>query len=292
LICLYSFHSVKIAKSNFKREKEMGNHYVHNLNPVIFHLGMFQIRWYGLMYVIGFIIAGYFFKLLIKKKFFNVPIEQVDNLVTTLIICMFIGARSFYIFIYNWDYYSAHLTDIFAIWKGGLSFHGALAGLLGGGYLFAWRNKIPWSQVMDVVALGGTQGLFFGRIGNFINGELYGRITDSSFGIIFPDGGPFPRHPSQLYEGFLEGLILFLLLWLYLKKATRYGQVASVFLMGYGLFRFVIEFFREPDAQLGYYFGFMTMGQILCFIMIFIGALAYYLSIKQNNLISKEAMIR
>ena len=189
----------------------MTSHYVHNLNPVLLDLGAVQVRWYGLMYVIGFMIAGYFFKVLVRNNFFKVSVDKIDSLITTMIICMFIGARTFYVFIYNWDYYSQNLMDLLAVWKGGLSFHGALVGLLAGGFIFARQNKITWFEVMDSVALAGTPGLFFGRIGNFINGELYGRITNSKLGIIFPAGGPFPRHASQLYEAFLEGLLLFVL---------------------------------------------------------------------------------
>jgi phosphatidylglycerol:prolipoprotein diacylglycerol transferase len=266
----------------------MSTHYVHNLNPVILDLGALQVRWYGLMYVIGFLISGYLFKVLIHRGFFKITEDKIDSLITSMIIFMFIGARGAYVFIYNWDYYSDHLLELLSVWKGGLSFHGALAGLLFGGWVFARKNKISWTQVMDAVALAGTQGLFFGRMGNFINGELYGRTTDSMFGVIFPkDGGPFARHPSQLYEGILEGVVLFLIVWFFEKRVKRYGEISAIFLTGYGVFRFIIEFFREPDAQLGYYFGFITMGQILCFIMIFVGIGAYALSRKQNILISR-----
>ena len=141
---------------------------------------------------------------------------------------------------------------------------------------------------MDCVALAGTQGLFFGRIGNFINGELYGRSSDAPWAVIFPkDGGPFPRHPSQLYEGFLEGVLLFSILWFMQKRVKVYGQLSGIFIAGYGVFRFIIEFFREPDAQLGYYFGFLTMVQILCFLMIVVGAIAYVMALKKNELITK-----
>lgn len=249
----------------------MAQPYVHNLNPVLLDLGPVQVRWYGLMYVIGFVIAGYLLKVLVRKKFFKVAEDKIDSLVTTMIICMFIGARAAYVFIYNWDYYSQNLMDLLAVWKGGLSFHGALVGLLVGGYIFARQNKITWFEVMDSVALVGTPGMFLGRIGNFINGELYGRITTSSFGIIFPQGGPFPRHPSQLYEAFLEGILLGIILWTVKAKVKIYGIISGVFVSCYGIFRFILEFFREPDSQLGYYFGFITMGQILCFLMVFGG---------------------
>ncbi|MDD4975941.1 MAG: prolipoprotein diacylglyceryl transferase [Bacteriovorax sp.] len=249
----------------------MASNYVHNLNPVLLDLGPVQIRWYGLMYVIGFIIAGYLLKVLVRNRFFKITEDKIDTLITTMIICMFIGARTFYVFIYNWDYYSQNLVDLLAVWKGGLSFHGALVGLIVGGYIFARQQKITLFEVMDSVALVGTPGLFFGRIGNFINGELYGRITNSSIGIIFPQGGPFPRHASQLYEAFLEGILLCAILWMVKKKVKIYGIISGLFVSIYGVFRFVVEFFREPDSQLGYYFGSITMGQILCFLMVFAG---------------------
>ncbi len=263
----------------------MGNHYVHNLNPVLLDLGPVQVRWYGLMYVVGFIITGFLLKKLNERKFFKLPVEKIDSMITTMIIFMFIGARSFYVFIYNWDYYAQNLIELLAVWKGGLSFHGALFGLLVGGYYFGKKNNLSWAEMMDAVALSGTQGLFFGRVGNFINGELFGRTTDSFVGIIFPDGGPYPRHPSQLYEAFLEGILLFVMLWLFEKRVKIYGIISAYFIMGYGIMRFFVEFFREPDAQLGYYFGILTMGQILCFIMIIVGGLAFVWAKKINQAI-------
>jgi phosphatidylglycerol:prolipoprotein diacylglycerol transferase len=254
-------------------------------DPVLFGIGPFQVRWYGLMYVLGYVLGGWGAAKLAKKGFFNVPPEKVDSLITHLIIAMFIGARFFYVFIYNWADYSNDLMGIFQVWKGGLSFHGALTGMIIGGYLFGKKNGCSVGEVMDVVALAGTPGLFFGRMGNFINGELYGRVTDSPFGMMFPGGGPYPRHPSQLYEAIFEGLVLSAILWfIYLKiKPKVYGVISSFFLMGYAFFRFFIEFFREADPQLGYYFGgTITMGQILCFIMFLIGLTALFLSKKMN----------
>jgi phosphatidylglycerol:prolipoprotein diacylglycerol transferase len=248
---------------------------VVDFDPNIFTLGPLQVRWYGMMYVVGFVLANFLLKKLVDRGFFQVPKEKVDSLISIMFVCMFLGARIFYVFIYNWSYYKSHLTELLAVWQGGLSFHGALAGLLLGGYIFAKKNNISWAQVMDNVALAGAPGLFFGRMGNFINGELYGRLTDSPFGLIFPAGGPYPRHPSQLYEGILEGIVLSLILWFLLKRVKHYGYLASTFLIGYGVFRYIVEFFREPDAQLGYYLGgTTTMGQILCMVMVLIGITA------------------
>nr|BDT26944.1 prolipoprotein diacylglyceryl transferase [Bacteriovorax sp. HI3] len=264
----------------------MGSHYVHNLDPVILDLGSLQIRWYGLMYVVGFIIAGVLLKKLVKDNFFKVEEAKIDSLITTMIVCMFIGARFAYVFIYNWDYYADHMMELLAVWKGGLSFHGALAGLCVGGYIFGRQNKLTWFEVMDSIALAGAQGLFFGRMGNFINGELYGRPTTSWVGIIFPNGGGLaPRHPSQLYEAVLEGIVLSIILWMMKSKVKVYGMISAAFIALYGIFRFIVEFYREPDTQLGYYFGFLTMGQILCFLMIIVGVAVGIYAKKRNTTI-------
>jgi phosphatidylglycerol:prolipoprotein diacylglycerol transferase len=267
----------------------MNNHFVVNFDPVIFSLGPLQVRWYGLMYVVGFVIAGFLMKRLGKEGFFKPGPDKSDSLITHVLIGMFIGARIFYVFIYNWDYYSDNIGDLFAVWKGGLSFHGGLAGLLTSGYIFAKRNKISWAQTMDTIALAGAPGLFFGRVGNFINGELYGRTTDSALGMIFPNAGPYPRHPSQLYEGILEGIVLTIILWVIKRRVKTYGWMAATFLVGYGVFRYIVEFFREADSQLGYYFGgTTTMGQILCFIMIILGLGTYYIVWKKKLLMENE----
>lgn len=253
-----------------------------DFNPVMLSLGPLELRWYGVMYVIGFILAGVLARHQIKRGFFQITTEKLDGLITLMIICMFLGARLAYVFIYNWGYYQNNIGEILAVWRGGLSFHGALVGLIVAGIIFAKRNKVSWQQVMDNVALAGTPGLFFGRIGNFINGELYGRVTDHPIGMVFVHGGPYPRHPSQLYEAVLEGLVLSLLLWFFLPRVKHYGQLGAIFLFGYGFFRYIVEFFREPDAQLGYFFwGTTTMGQILCFLMM-IGGLAHYLMSRRN----------
>lgn len=238
------------------------------IDPVIFSLGPLQVRWYGAMYVMGFLVGGLLLKHLAKKKFWPLPVESIDKYITWLIVGMFIGARLFYVFLYNWEYYSVNFLDLFAVWKGGLSFHGAVVGMCTATYLFARKHNLHFFQIADCMAVAGSPGLFFGRMGNFINGELYGRVTDSWAGVTFPGAGPFPRHPSQLYEGFLEGIVLFIILYAIHKRERFYGVVSASFCLGYGVFRFSVEFFREPDSQLGYYFGLFTMGQILCFLMV------------------------
>jgi phosphatidylglycerol:prolipoprotein diacylglycerol transferase len=251
-------------------------------DPVIFSVGPLQVRWYGAMYVLGFIIGSSLLKYLANKKFWPLPKDSIDKYVTWLIIGMFLGARMFYVFLYNWEYYSANIMDALAVWKGGLSFHGAVVGMCIATYLFAKKNNLHFFQIADCLAVAGTQGLFFGRMGNFINGELYGRVTDSWAGIIFPGGGPFPRHPSQLYEGVLEGIVLFFIIFYLHRKQKFYGVVSAVFLLGYGGFRFIVEFFREPDAQLGYYFQYFTMGQFLCLAMIIFSYFIYRWARKAN----------
>lgn len=254
------------------------------IDPIIFGIGPLQVRWYGLMYVVGFIICGVLLGVLSDRKFFKLSRDKIDNFITTSIIGMFLGARIFYVFIYNWDFYSKNLGKILAVWEGGLSFHGAVFGLCMTSIYVSKKLNVHWFQISDSMVVAGTQGVFFGRIGNFINGELYGRITDSPLGMIFPLGGPYPRHASQLYEGFLEGIVLFAILWLMHRRVKLHGVCSAFFLIIYGIFRYFIEFFREADAQLGYYFGgTTTMGQILCFLMILIGV-ALYLYAKKLNI--------
>lgn len=263
--------------------------WVHDLSPTFFSIFGLDIRWYGLMYVISFLIAGQILNKLSKDGFLDFTKEDVDKFVTTMMIGMFLGARLTYVFVYNWDYYSNNLEHILSVWKGGLSFHGAIIGFVITMQIWASKKKIPFFQISDSLCLSGTIGLMFGRLGNFINGELYGRVTDVSWGIIFSNsgGGPLPRHPSQLYEGLLEGLVLFIILWAVKGRVKSYGTLTAIFLSGYAFFRFFIEFYREADSQLGYYLGGnITMGQILCFIMFLSGVFAYFLSRKQNNLIT------
>lgn len=256
------------------------------IDPVIFSLGPFQIRWYGLMYVIGFLIGGYLLKRLAKEGYSKIAIEKIDTFITYLICGMFLGARLTYVFVYNWEYYSQNLSELLAVWKGGLSFHGALLGMIISMIFFSRKYKLTFFEVSDVLAVVGSPGLFFGRIGNFINGELWGRATDVPWAIVFPDAGPYSRHPSQLYEALLEGLILFLILWLGRKKFRFYGVASGLFLLLYGIFRFIVEFFREPDSQLGFYFGGVTMGQMLCFIMIIAGLVLLRIAFKRKTPIS------
>ena len=263
-----------------------------SIDPVIFHLGPLQIRWYGLMYVVAFVLAGYLCRPLVKQGLLKVEKKKIDTLISYTLVGMFIGARLGYILIYNWSYYSDHPVEIFYFWQGGLSFHGAVVGICSGLYLFAKKMNIPFLQALDAGALIGSQGIFWGRVGNFINGELYGRATEVPWGMVFPAGGPYPRHPSQLYEAVMEGIVLAAILWSIKGKVRVHGIIISVFFIGYGVFRYFIEFFREPDVQMGFYWGgTTTMGQILCLLMVVFGVCFLFFARHKNIPLSMEKAI-
>lgn len=209
--------------------------------------------------MLGIVIGFFILKYLIRKKFLSLDSKSLDKFLTWIIVSMFIGARLFYVFVYNWAYYAENLLEVLAVWRGGLSFFGAVFGMLVAVWIFSRRYRLNFYQLTDCLVIAGTPGLFFGRIGNFINGELYGRVTDSWVGMVFPMGGPFTRHPSQLYEAIFEGIILSVISFFIYRREKFYGPVSTIFLVGYGLFRFILEFVREPDVQI----GFLTLDQIL-----------------------------
>ena len=241
------------------------------IDPDIISIGPIRVRWYGLMYILGFL-ASYF---LIgrQKRSYQIGLkgELVQDLMVYLIIGLVLGARFGFLMFYQyseWWYYAANPIEIIAVWHGGMSFHGGLLGAVVSGWLFCRKKKMPFPAVADCVIVTVPIGLGLGRIGNFINGELYGRPTDVPWAMIFPHGGNIARHPSQLYEAILEGLVLFLILWFLRKKDFKDGMMVVFFLLFYGAFRFFVEFFREPDPQLGLLLGqSVSMGQILCFSM-------------------------
>lgn len=239
------------------------------IDPIIFSLGPLHVRWYGLMYVLGFLASYY----LVQKQIREVKFRQLEghfeNLNMVLILAVVVGGRLGYVLFYNFSYYLANPAEIPATWSGGMSFHGACLAVIIGGWLYCRKKRIDFWSAADLYAATLPIGLGLGRIGNFINGELYGRVTNMPWGIVFPDGGPLPRHPSQLYESLLEGLLLFILLFTARKKPWMpnkywpHGTIFALFLSGYGCLRIVVENFREPDQQLGYFFGLFTMGQFL-----------------------------
>ena len=241
------------------------------IDPVIIHLGPIEPRWYGLMYLIGFIYM--YFNLKKNYKWLGLKdTEEVDSILSTLVLTMLVCSRTVYVIFYNWEEtMRGPWWEFLAVWHGGLAFHGGLLGVVLGSVYLARKYKMPWSRLADVLALGTPVGLGLGRIANFINGELWGRVTDVPWAMIFPNGGPLPRHPSQLYESFLEGLVLFCLLRFVWWRKPRVGVTASTFLLCYALFRILVEFVREPDVQVGFVLGPFTMGQLLSFAMVVFG---------------------
>jgi phosphatidylglycerol:prolipoprotein diacylglycerol transferase len=242
------------------------------IDPVLIRLGPLQVRWYGLMYVLGFFATYVLVRYQIKKFALKNLAEHFENCNIVLIISLVVGARLGYVLFYNLPYYLHHPFEIVATWQGGMSFHGGLLGLILGGYWFCRRQGLDFWATADAYVATAPIGLGLGRLGNFINGELFGRVTEVPWAMVFPGGGPLPRHPSQLYECFFEGFLLFVILWFLRNRqiANRWptGTILIAFLFFYGVFRWLAELFREPDAQLGFLFGHITMGQLLSSLMI------------------------
>jgi phosphatidylglycerol:prolipoprotein diacylglycerol transferase len=235
-----------------------------NFDPVVFSLGPLAVRWYGLMYLAGFAAAWWLGNRRIAQGLAPLSREQFDDVLFASIIGVILGGRLGYVLFYKPAYYFAHPLEILSIWQGGMSFHGGFLGVLIAMGFVAWRQRINWWDLMDFVAPLVPVGIAAGRLGNFINGELWGRVTDVSWGMVFRAAGPAPRHPSQLYEMALEGVALFALLWWFSSRRRPRGQVSALFLAGYGVARSLCEFAREPDG----YFGPLTIGQWLSLPMI------------------------
>tara|TARA_B100000579_G_scaffold389654_1_gene363621 strand:- start:1719 stop:2492 length:774 start_codon:yes stop_codon:yes gene_type:complete len=249
--------------------------FTNNFDPIAFNLFIFEIRWYSLAYIFG-ILFGWFYckKFLIKDK---VILSLFDDLITYLIIGIILGGRLGYVLFYSLKYYSQNFIEIFFIWEGGMSFHGGLIGIMVATYFYSKKHKINKYIFLDLISVSAPIGLFFGRIANFVNGELVGKATNGTWGVIYPQIDDVPRHPSQLYECFLEGIILFIILNLiYFKKNYITGTVSSAFLFFYGIFRFISEIFREPDAHLGFLIGSLSMGMLLSLLMIFLSIILFY----------------
>jgi phosphatidylglycerol---prolipoprotein diacylglyceryl transferase len=262
--------------------------FTHNLNPILFDFGLIAIRWYSLAYIIGILSGWWLAKRIIVRKLQSTNIKfnlkEFDDLITFIIISILIGGRLGYIIFYNLGYYLSNPLDILKIWEGGMSFHGALIGIIISTYIFTIKRKISTFFILDIVACVAPIGLFFGRIANFINGELVGKITNISWSVIFPTVDQMPRHPSQLYEAALEGIILFLIMNTVInKKNYKIGTCSYLFLIFYGIFRIISEFFREPDSQLGYIFSNFSMGTILSFCMVVIGLIIFSI-LKKNEI--------
>ena len=261
--------------------------FTHNLDPILFDFGFMTIRWYSLAYIGGILAGWWFGKKIINKRFQNIgqkfDLKEFDDLITYLIISIIVGGRIGYIIFYNPGYYASNPLDIIKIWEGGMSFHGALIGIISGTYLFSIKRKISSLFLLDIIACVSPIGIFFGRIANFINGELIGKTTNASWGVIFPNTDMFARHPSQIYEALLEGIVLFFILNIFIcKKNYKTGSCSFLFLIFYGFFRIFSEMFREPDPQLGYLFNLFSMGTILSFLMILSGIIIFVLSRKNE----------
>lgn len=243
-----------------------------NIDPNIFKIGPIALRWYGFMYLLGFT-AGYWVLTWQSKhkKSLRLSKEDIGDAVTYAAFGVILGGRIGYTLFYNFSYYFEHPLRVFYVWEGGMSFHGGFLGTLAAMVLYAKHKKISFYKLADLAILAIPIGLGFGRLGNFINGELFGRATDVPWCMVFPMGGPECRHPSQLYEALLEGLLLFFILFFLNKRKLPDGVMFWSFITGYGTFRFFVEFFREPDPQLGFILGPFSMGQFLSFPMAVLG---------------------
>ena len=251
--------------------------FINNFDPVAFQIMSFEIRWYSLAYIAGIIIGWLLCKkILIQKSDIN---EKFDDYITYLVIGMIIGGRLGYIIFYNFSYYINNFFDIFKVWEGGMSFHGGMIGIIVASILFSKKNNQDSFLYMDLVSLVAPIGIFFGRLANFINSELYGTVTEVPWSVIFVQVDNLSRHPSQLYEAILEGIILFLILMYFRKEnyLTKPGLISGLFLIFYSIFRFFIEFVRVPDEQLGYLIFELSMGQIISLIFFVIGIILFYL---------------
>jgi phosphatidylglycerol:prolipoprotein diacylglycerol transferase len=261
------------------------------IDPVAVAIGPFAVRWYGLAYFAGILIGWWYARRLVSNerlwggKPAPLTVVDIDDFLVWLVVGIVGGGRIGYALFYQPGHFLDDPLGFFRLWEGGMSFHGGLAGTILAMTIFALRRKISMLSLFDVSAASVTFGLFFGRLANFINGELWGRTTDVPWGMVFPNGGPLPRHPSQLYEAALEGLLLFVVLRILthrFKNLRRPGLTGGAFIAGYGLARILIEFVREPDVQLGYLAGPLTMGMLLSVPMVLIGAAAIVIALKRR----------
>ncbi len=261
-----------------------------HLNPVIFHIGSFRLQYYGMMYIVAFMLTYFLARHRIRRENrWELSIAQLQELLTAMVVGLVIGARLGYVLIYNFNYYLGNPLEIFLPFSfqggfhftgiTGMSYHGGLAGSILCAWWYARKHGFSFREVADLLVPCIPIGYFFGRMGNFINGELWGRVTTAAIGMHFPNApGIALRHPSQLYEAFGEGILLFIILWGIKNRVKIPGAMFPIYLMGYGVVRFIIEYFRQPDTQIGFVLFSFSMGQILCSLMILAGAalLAYY----------------
>jgi len=264
---------------------------VHNFDPVFVSFGIFEVRWYSLAYILGIVLGWLYANKIIKltktnKYNFNqIEESQFSDLIIYLVIGIIVGGRIGYVFFYNFEYYSQNILEIFKIWQGGMSFHGGLLGVIISTIFFSKGEKIKFFKIADIISCVAPIGIFLGRLANFINGELYGKISNLPWAVIFPNAGNISRHPSQIYEAILEGLILFIIInYFALKKKLLFkaGYISGLFLILYSIFRIISENFREPDVHLGYFFEYFSMGSMLSFIAFLAGCFIIFF-IKKNE---------
>ncbi len=253
-----------------------------NISPVIFSIGSFAVRWYSMAYLVGIVAAWFAVRKMVKKYNLELTHQQIEDAVFFATIGIIVGGRLGYVFFYGRDFFWHHPWKILELWHGGMSFHGGAVGAILGLLYAAWSRKASFWLLTDLAALFAPIGIFLGRIANFVNDELWGRVTDVPWAVRFPSGGYLPRHPSQLYEAAAEGLgilIVLNLLWLYKPIRDRHGIVSALFVILYGIFRIGLEYFRQPDEQLGFLSGGLTMGQWLSIPVLVFGVmlLAYFL---------------
>lgn len=261
------------------------DYYIHNIDSILFEIGFLKVRWYGVMYIIGFAFAWWLARrraALVDSGWDN---RQVEDLIFFGALGVLLGGRIGYVIFYSFGTFLDDPLYLFRIWEGGMSFHGGLVGVLVAMWLLARREQKNYFDVIDFLAPLVPIGLGAGRIGNFINGELWGKPTDVAWAVIFPNGGgPFPRHPSQIYQGLTEGLLLFVLLWWFSSKSRPRMAVSGLFLVGYAIARIFTEFFRLPDAHIGYLAGnWLTMGQVLSLPMLLAGGYMIFLAYKKQD---------
>ena len=264
---------------------------VHNFDPIIIDLGLFQVRWYSVAYILG-IVLGWIYAIRIikfteqsKYNFISITRSQFDDLIIYLIIGIIFGGRLGYVLFYNLEYYSQNFFEIFKLWQGGMSFHGGLLGVIVSIIFFSKKTKTNFFKFADIVSCVAPIGIFLGRIANFINGELYGKISTLPWAVIFPNGGSMARHPSQIYEAILEGIILFVLInYFALKKKLLFktGYISGLFLVSYSILRMLSEIFREADIHLGLFFNYFSLGTLLSLATLIAG-LVIIMSAKKNE---------
>lgn len=245
---------------------------IHNIDPVAFSIAnVVSVHWYGIMYMTALLASWFILHILAKRRGARLNSEEVEDLVTWIILGIILGSRLGYVLFYDLSHYISYPLDMFKVWQGGMSFHGGFLGVLSVLLIWSWKKHKNFLDVTDFIAPAVPVGLFFGRMGNFLNGELWGITTNIPWAIVFPSGGDLARHPTQLYEAFLEGVLLFVILWMLAKKPRQNGFLSGIFCIGYAFFRSMCEFFRVPDPQYGYFFEYFTMGQFLSLPMFFIG---------------------